>query len=316
MNEPLVRATGLVKRYRIRGRRTLTAVDGVSLDIPAAGTLALVGESGCGKSTTGRLMLALERPDRGRVVVGGLDLGELNGARLRAARRQMQPVFQDPYDSLNGRMKVADIVAEPLRVHRVSGNVPELLDMVSLPADTAGRYPHELSGGQRQRVAIARAIALRPRFVVCDEPVSALDVSVQAQVINVLSRLQRELGMAYLFISHDLPLVRYVADETAVMYLGRIVERGPTARLFADPRHPYTQTLLAAAPRIADRGRAPRVPRGDPPSPLERPAGCAFAVRCPLATSRCHEEVPVLRTLPGGSLAACHHAETADIGAA
>ncbi|MQA96892.1 MAG: ATP-binding cassette domain-containing protein [Streptosporangiales bacterium] len=217
---------------------------------------------------------------------------------------------------LRERTRVRDIVAEPLRVHGADGDhgsaVTELLDLVGLPGEMAARFPHELSGGQRQRVSIARAIALRPGFVVCDEPVSALDVPVQAQVVNV----QRELGMAYLFISHDLAVVRYLADETAVMYLGRIVERGPSAELFRDPRHPYTQLLLASAPRPRVGARREAAPRaGEPPSPLDRPSGCVFSARCPLATDRCREEVPVLRELPDGRGAACHYAETADVAA-
>jgi oligopeptide/dipeptide ABC transporter ATP-binding protein len=322
---PLVEASALTKRYSVRsrtGKATLTAVDGVDLSVAAGGILALVGESGCGKSTTGRLLLGLERPSAGTVTVRGRDLAALPARELRALRREMQPVFQDPYDSLNPRMRVRQILAEPARVHRVGPppgrTVPELLDLVNLSPDYAGRFPHELSGGQRQRIAIARAIALDPRFVVCDEPVSALDVSVQAQVVNLLMRLQRELGLAYLFISHDLALVRYLAQETAVMYLGRIVERGPTAALFANPRHPYTQLLLAAVPRPrVDRERAARpLPKGDLPSPLDRPPGCVFSSRCPLATDRCRTEVPELREVGDPArLAACHFAETAAVAA-
>jgi oligopeptide/dipeptide ABC transporter ATP-binding protein len=322
----LVEARDLTKRYTVHsrtGRATLTAVDQVNLSVAASGILALVGESGCGKSTTGRLLLGLEPPTGGTVTVNGRDLAGLPPRDLRALRREMQPVFQDPYDSLNPRMRIRSILSEPARVHRIDPppgrTVPELLDLVNLSPDYADRFPHELSGGQRQRIAIARAIALDPRFVVCDEPVSALDVSVQAQVVNLLMRLQRELGLAYLFISHDLALVRYLAQETAVMYLGRIVERGPTSALFADPRHPYTQVLLASVPRPSvDRSRTPRViPAGDPPSPLDRPPGCVFSARCPLATDRCRTEVPALR--PVGDpvrLAACHYAETAAVAAA
>ncbi len=332
---PLVEATGLTKRYTVRtpaGRRTLTAVDRVSLAVGAgrivavgAGRIvAVVGESGCGKSTTGRLLLALERPSEGTVTVEGKDLNRLSAAELRRTRRDIQPVFQDPYDSLNGRMRISEILSEPARVHGVSGSgarsVTELLDLVNLGPDYAERFPHELSGGQRQRVAIARAIALDPKFVVCDEAVSALDVSVQAQVINLLSRLQRELGLAYLFISHDLALVRYLAHETAVMYLGRIVEQGPTETLFADPRHPYTQLLLAAVPRprVGDRARraAPAATIGELPSPLERPAGCVFSTRCPMATELCRTEEPDLRPVGDGTrTAACHYAETAQVAA-
>jgi oligopeptide/dipeptide ABC transporter ATP-binding protein len=323
---PLVEATGLTKRYSVRsrtGKAMLTAVDKVDLSVDPGGILALVGESGCGKSTTGRLLLGLEPPTAGTVTVAGRDLAALRPGQLRALRREMQPVFQDPYDSLNPRMRIRSILAEPARVHRIDPppgrTVPELLDLVNLSPDYADRFPHELSGGQRQRIAIARAIALDPRFVVCDEPVSALDVSVQAQVVNLLMRLQRELGLAYLFISHDLALVRYLAHETAVMYLGRIVERGRTDAIFADPRHPYTQVLLAAVPRPrVDRTRSERraVPAGDLPSPLDRPAGCVFSTRCALATDRCRTEVPELRSVGDPvRLAACHYAETAKVAA-
>jgi oligopeptide/dipeptide ABC transporter ATP-binding protein len=323
---PLVEAAGLTKRYSVRsrtGKSTLTAVDQVDLSVDPGGILALVGESGCGKSTTGRLLLGLETPTAGSVTVAGRDLATLRPGQLRALRREMQPVFQDPYDSLNPRMRIRSILAEPARVHRIDPppgrTVPELLDLVNLSPDYAGRFPHELSGGQRQRIAIARAIALDPRFVVCDEPVSALDVSVQAQVVNLLMRLQRELGLAYLFISHDLALVRYLASETAVMYLGRIVERGPTNAIFADPRHPYTQVLLASVPRPrVDRSRSAKraVPAGDLPSPLDRPAGCVFSTRCVLATDRCRTEIPQLRAVGDPvRLAACHYAETAKVAA-
>jgi oligopeptide/dipeptide ABC transporter ATP-binding protein len=329
--QPLIRADGLTKRYTVRtraGRRTLTAVDRVDLTVSAGRIVAVVGESGCGKSTTGRLLLALERPTEGRVTVEGRDVNRLPKSELRLLRRDIQPVFQDPYDSLNGRMTVEQILSEPARVHGIAQGGPkgarpvaELLDLVGLGASYAKRHPHELSGGQRQRVAIARALALDPKFVVCDEAVSALDVSVQAQVINLLSGLQRELGLAYLFISHDLALVRYLAHETAVMYLGRVVEQGPTQTLFADPRHPYTQLLLAAVPRPrvrrgdGDQRRAAAA-MGDLPSPLDRPAGCVFSTRCPLATDRCRTEEPSLRQVGGeGRTAACHYAETAQVAA-
>jgi oligopeptide transport system ATP-binding protein len=320
MTDDLVVAEGLVKRYPVRGRGMLAAVDGVDLRVERGTTLALVGESGCGKSTTGRLLLALERPDAGRVTVAGQEVHALGRRDLRALRRTMQPVFQDPYDALNARMTVERIVAEPLRVHRVGGDLParvrELLTTVSLDPALASRYPHELSGGQRQRVAIARAIALDPAFVVCDEPVSALDVSVQAQVVNLLRRLQDERGITYLFISHDLALVRHLAQRVAVMYLGRIVEEGPAAELFADPRHPYTQLLLAAAPRPRVRERRAGTIAGEPPSALGGRTGCSFAPRCPLATDRCRTDDPALRELPGtGRGAACHYAETAQVGA-
>ncbi|HEX3787156.1 MAG TPA: oligopeptide/dipeptide ABC transporter ATP-binding protein [Pseudonocardiaceae bacterium] len=324
--EPLVRAERLTKRYHVRtrtGRRTLTAVDGVDLQVPAGRILAVVGESGCGKSTTGRLLLALERPDEGTVWIEGQDINALSSGDLRRLRRDIQPIFQDPYDSLNGRMRVGKLLSEPSRVHRIDPpagrTVPELLDLVNLSPDYADRYPHELSGGQRQRVAIARSIALDPKFIVCDEPVSALDVSVQAQVVNLLRRLQRDLGLAYVFISHDLALVRYLAHETAVMYLGRVVERGNTETLFRNPRHPYTQLLLASVPRprVDDRARAkPAVAMGELPSPLDRPVGCVFSTRCPLATDLCRTEEPPLRAIGDQPhQAACHYAETAQAAA-
>jgi oligopeptide/dipeptide ABC transporter ATP-binding protein len=326
MTEPLVSAQNLTKRYHVRareGRRVLTAVDGIDLTVDAGRILAVVGESGCGKSTTGRLLLALERPSEGRVLVEGQDVNALSAVQLRRLRRDIQPIFQDPYDSLNGRKRIGTILSEPARVHRIDPppgrSVPELLDLVNLSPDYARRFPHELSGGQRQRVAIARAIALDPKFVVCDEPVSALDVSVQAQVVNLLRRLQSDLGLAYLFISHDLALVRYLAHGTAVMYLGRIVERSPTGELFTNPRHPYTQLLLASVPRprVADRDHPkPAVGMGEPPSPLDRPDGCVFSTRCPLATARCREETPMLRPVGDqGHEAACHYAETAEVAA-
>jgi oligopeptide/dipeptide ABC transporter ATP-binding protein len=329
MTEPaLVEATGLTKRFAVRtptGRRTLTAVDDVNLSVDTGEILALVGESGCGKSTTGRMLLALERPDEGRIEVGGRDLFSLSRRQLRDMRRDIQPVFQDPYDSLNGRKRISTLLSEPARSHGIDApagrSVPELLELVGLSQDYAERFPHELSGGQRQRISIARAIALDPKFLVLDEPVSALDVSVQAQIINLLSRLRRELGLAYVFISHDLALVRYLADETAVMYLGRIVERGRTSELFANPRHPYSQLLLASVPRprVVDQDarrkrEAITLSLGDLPSPLDRPTGCVFSSRCPLATELCHTETPALRHGEGFSqLVACHYAETADI---
>ena len=321
MTEPLVLAEGLTKRYVVRtrtGRRVLTAVDGVDLRVDAGRIVAVVGESGCGKSTTGRLLLALERPDEGSVRIDGRDINALRPADLRALRRDIQPIFQDPYDSLNGRMSVGKLLSEPSRVHRIDPppgrSVPELLDLVNLSPDYADRYPHELSGGQRQRVAIARAIALDPKFVVCDEPVSALDVSVQAQVINLLRRLQRELGLAYVFISHDLALVRYLAHDTAVMYLGQVVETGATETLFSAPRHPYTQLLLASVPRPRVHKQRRVLASGELPSPLDRPTGCVFASRCPLVTDRCRTEAPVLREIGGQPhRVACHYAEKTEV---
>ena len=329
MNKPaLVEAKGLTKRFAVRtptGKRTLTAVDNVDVRVDKGEIIALVGESGCGKSTTGRMLLALERPDEGRVEIEGKDLFKLSGRELREIRRDIQPVSQDPYDSLNGRKNISRLLSEPARAHGIDPppgrSVPELLELVGLSPDYAQRFPHELSGGQRQRISIARAIALDPKFLVLDEPVSALDVSVQAQIVNLLSRLRRELALAYVFISHDLALVRYLADETAVMYLGRIVERGRTVDLFENPRHPYSQLLLASVPRPRIMDRSTRLRRdeitvslGDVPSPLDRPSGCVFSSRCPLATELCRREAPALRKGEGFSQSvACHYAETADI---
>lgn len=329
MNQPaVVEAEGLTKRFAVRtptGRRTLTAVDKVDVRVGKGQIVALVGESGCGKSTTGRMLLALERPDEGHVRIQGKDLFSLSHKELREIRRDIQPVSQDPYDSLNGRKRISALLSEPSRAHGIDPppgrTVHELLDLVGLSQDYAQRFPHELSGGQRQRISIARAIALDPKFLVLDEPVSALDVSVQAQIVNLLSRLRRELELSYVFISHDLALVRYLSDETAVMYLGRIVERGRTRDLFDNPRHPYSQLLLASVPRprIIDQSARLRRDRitlslGDIPSPLDRPAGCIFSSRCPLATELCRRETPALRNGEGfAQSVACHYAETADI---
>ena len=320
--ELLVRGRGLTKHYRVtaRGaRRRLVAVNDVDLDVAQGEIRALVGESGCGKSTTGRLLLGLEPLSAGEVTIDGRDVASLSAKQLRALRRDVQTVSQDPYDALNPRMTVRTILREPARVHGLERgehrSVEELLELVNLSADFADRHPHELSGGQRQRIAIARAVALDPRFIVCDEPVSALDVSVQAQIVNLLRRLQSELGLAYLFISHDLALVRYLAHSTSVMYLARVVEEGPTETLFAAPRHPYTQLLLAAVPRTRrDHDARPVRRLGELPSPLDAPSGCVFASRCPLVDDRCRAERPELRPIgEHGHRVACHYAETADV---
>ena len=304
---PVLRAEGLVKRFDVgrglfgRARGVVSAVDGVSLEVAAGRTLAVVGESGCGKSTLARLLLRLIEPDAGRIELDGQDLRALDEAALLRARRHIQMVFQDPYGSLNPRMSAGDTLAEPLRLHAVvpaaqrAARVRRLLDQVGLPAEAARRYPHEFSGGQRQRLAIARALAAGPKVLVCDEPVSALDVSIQAQILNLLADLQRELGLAYVFISHDLGVVRQVASEVAVMYLGRFVETGPAPQVFAAPRHPYTRALLGAVP-VADPARrgTRTVLTGDVPSPLAPPPGCRFHTRCPHADERCRTEAPLL----------------------
>jgi oligopeptide/dipeptide ABC transporter ATP-binding protein len=316
---PLVEALGLKKYYRvgtgiIRQAATVRAVDGVSLQIEAGRTLGLVGESGSGKSTIGRLLLNLEPPTAGRVLYEGRDITNLHGEAMRKLRKDMQIIFQDPYSSLNLRMRVRDILAEPFQIHgQANGNlrakISDLLDVVGLDQSAGAKFPHEFSGGQRQRIVIARAIALHPRFVVCDEPLSALDVSVQAQIINLLRDLQRELGLAYLFISHDLSVVRYLTDRVAVMYLGRVVELGPKADVFAAPLHPYTQSLMSAIPVPHPRLQRERkrfMLKGDVPSPLHHPPGCPFHTRCPFAESICQTEVPEFRAIRPDHVAACH----------
>jgi len=294
------------------------AVDGVTFAIERGETLGLVGESGCGKSTVGRAMLRLYRPTDGRIVFDGVDITRFSDAQLQPLRRRMQMVFQDPYASLNPRHSVGRIVGEPLRVHRISkrgetsSRVRAILEIVGLPPDAGNRYPHEFSGGQRQRIGLARALALNPELVVCDEPVSALDVSIQAQIINLMEELQRELGLTYLFIAHDLAVVRHISTRIAVMYLGKIVEVAPADDLYDNPLHPYTITLLSAIP-IPDpeieRRRQPILVEGDLPSPANPPAACRFHTRCPFVQpTRCAEDEPLLRPLEG-HLVACHFAE-------
>ncbi|HVH08416.1 MAG TPA: oligopeptide/dipeptide ABC transporter ATP-binding protein [Gemmatimonadales bacterium] len=294
------------------------AVDGVSFAIAPGQTLGLVGESGCGKSTVGRSILRLLEPDSGRVVLDGVDVLALSARELRALRRRMQIVFQDPYGSLNPRMTVRQTLAEPLTIHglaagaAVERRIAALLDEVGLDASFARCYPHELSGGQRQRVGIARALSVEPEFLVLDEPVSALDVSVQAQVLNLLADLQERRRLTYLFIAHDLAVVRHIADHVAVMYLGKIVERAPAAALYAGPRHPYTTSLLSAVPVPDPTAQRQRIVlAGDVPSPARPPAGCPFHPRCPhpKKDARCRTEPPALREIAPGQLAACHFAE-------
>ncbi len=276
------------------------AVDGVSLDIRSGRTLGLVGESGCGKTTVGKAILQLVRPTSGEVCFGGVDLTRIRGAELRAHRRDFQIIFQDPYASLNPRMRVADILAEGMAALGVENDaaararrVAAILDQVGLARDSVDRYPHEFSGGQRQRIAIARALAVRPRLIICDEPTSALDVSVQAQILNLLKSLQRDLELSYLFITHNIAVVEYLAHEVAVMYLGRIVERGTVDEVLREPKHPYTQALLAAVPKIEPGGTREVIRlEGELPSPVNPPAGCHFHPRCPKVMPECRERYP------------------------
>jgi oligopeptide/dipeptide ABC transporter ATP-binding protein len=320
----LVDAVGLHKHYPVSGglfrRQLLAAVDGVSVTIQRGETLGVVGESGSGKSTLGRCLLRLEEPSAGRVVFEGTDVTALPRAPLRHLRRRMQMVFQDPSDSLNPRMTAGEAVIEPMVLHGLAAGsaarrrAVELFGLVGLSDTHLDRYPHQLSGGQQQRVAIARALAPEPDFIVLDEPTSALDVSIQAQLLNLLRDLQARLGLSYLFISHDLSVVRYMATHVAVMYLGRVVEQGPTEAVFADPRHPYTRALLSAVPVDAPGEQPQRIVlRGEPPSPLNVPKGCVFAPRCPWARQRCYSEPQALEPLGEHRHAACWRSAAGEI---
>lgn len=324
---PLLSVRGLKVHFPItrgllfdRAVGHVKAVDGVDLDVHRGTTYGLVGESGCGKSTLGRAILRLVEPTAGEVVFDGVDVARLAGERLRRARARMQMVFQDPMASLDPRQSVSSLLREPMQAHAMAGGrtghgrrVTELLDIVGLPSDAAGRYPHEFSGGQRQRIGIARAIALNPEMLIADEPVSALDVSIQAQVINLLEELQDQLGLTYLVIAHDLAVVRHISDVIGVMYLGGIVEEAPSDELYRKPLHPYTIALMSAVPipdpDVEDR-RQRIILSGDLPSPADPPAGCRFHTRCPFRQeARCHDERPELRELSTGHRVACHYAE-------
>jgi oligopeptide transport system ATP-binding protein len=322
MSEALLQVENLVKHFPVGGGMfskpagQVRAIDGVSFTLQRGETLGLVGESGCGKTTTGRCILQLERPTSGRIVFEGVDLATLSEAELRKVRRRVQVIFQDPYSSLNPRMTIGQIIAEPIRVHGIvqeaaarEKRVRELLEQVGLLAQHARRYPHQLSGGQRQRVGIARALAMEPTLIICDEPVSALDVSIQAQIINLLEDLQKRLGLTYLFIAHDLSVVRHISDRVAVMYLGKIVEITDRTALYEAPRHPYTRALLSAVPipdPAVEETRERTVLRGEVPSPLNPPSGCVFHPRCPIAVARCSTEIPSLREIRSGHCGACH----------
>ena len=322
--ETLLQVDDLVMHFPIyrgviqRQVGAVRAVDGVSFDIERGETLGLVGESGCGKSTTGHTILQLYRPTSGAVQFEDVDLVHLKGEELRKIRRKMQMIFQDPYASLNPRMTVADIVGEPLVVHEVAkgkeiqDRVQHLLEIVNLNPSFASRYPHEFSGGQRQRIGIARALALQPSFIICDEPISALDVSIQAQVVNLLEELQEQFNLTYLFIAHDLSMVKHISDRVAVMYLGVIVELASRDELYAKPLHPYTQALLSAVPipdPIADAKRKRTILQGDVPSPANPPSGCRFRTRCPIAEAVCAESRPEFREIRPGHFVACFFAE-------
>nr|WP_299502710.1 ABC transporter ATP-binding protein [uncultured Rhizobium sp.] len=319
--EPLLRIENLVKHFHVRlgafGEReaTVHALDDIDLDIMEGETLSLVGESGCGKSTTGFTILNLYRATSGKILYKGQDLSKLNEDQMRPFRRDLQIVFQDPYSTLNPRMTVGEAISEPMLFHKLAtkaqlkDKLDSLLSDVGLPTRFAQRYPHELSGGQRQRVVIARALACQPKFIVCDEAISALDVSIQAQIINLLLDLQDKYGLTYLFIAHDLAVVRHISTRVGVMYLGRLAELAPRDEIFANPLHPYTRALLSAVPEIDpahERNRQRQILQGDVPSPLDPPSGCRFHTRCPIAMDVCRTDVPAWREARPGHKVACH----------
>ena len=324
---PLLEVRGLRMHFPVSegllGRKVgdVKAVDGIDFIVRRGETLGLVGESGCGKTTTGRCVLRLEKPTAGQIIFDGVDIAGLSGKQLQALRQRIQVIFQDPYSSLNPRMTIGQIIAEPMFVHGIEPNatkrmarVHELLTICGLNAGFADRYPHEMSGGQRQRVGIARALAMNPEFIVCDEPVSALDVSIQAQVVNLLEDLREKFGLTYLFIAHDLSVVRHLCQRVAVMYLGHIVEMADSDTLFDSPQHPYTRALLAAVPvpdPDVEQGREFRPVKGEVPSPMNPPSGCVFHPRCPMAVDRCSKEAPQPREIAPGHMVACSEVKIA-----
>ena len=324
-NTPLLKVEHLHKEFPTGSgfmggkfsKKVVSAVNDLSFEIRAGETFGLVGESGCGKSTTGRAIMHLDPPTSGKVYFEGRDISKMNKKELKAMRREMQFIFQDPYASLNPRMTIGEIISEPMVIHGIGTpeerieRVRELLDVVGLNPEHINRYPHEFSGGQRQRVGIARSFILRPKLIICDEPVSALDVSIQAQVLNLLKDLQKQYGTTYLFIAHDLSVVQHISDRVAVMYLGKMVELSDWKSLYAEPNHPYTQALLSAVP-IPDpdvqQNRKRIILAGDPPSPIDPPSGCRFHTRCPIAQAKCSEEAPEFREIGEGHFCACHYA--------
>lgn len=324
-NTPLLKVEHLHKEFPTGSgfmggkfsKKVVSAVNDLSFEIRAGETFGLVGESGCGKSTTGRAIMHLDPPTSGKVYFEGRDISKMNKKELKAMRREMQFIFQDPYASLNPRMTIGEIISEPMVIHGIGTpeerieRVRELLDVVGLNPEHINRYPHEFSGGQRQRVGIARSFILRPKLIICDEPVSALDVSIQAQVLNLLKDLQKQYGTAYLFIAHDLSVVQHISDRVAVMYLGKMVELSDWKSLYAESNHPYTQALLSAVP-IPDpdvqQNRKRIILAGDPPSPIDPPSGCRFHTRCPIAQAKCSEEAPEFREIGEGHFCACHYA--------
>jgi len=323
--EPLLKVENLAKHFPVRSglwgaHSVVRAVDGVSFEVRPGETLGLVGESGCGKTTTGRMLVRLLEATSGKITFEGQDITHAKGSQLRRLRQDMQIIFQDPYASLNPRHTVGRIIAMPLQVNNVNPpggvkkRVQELLETVGLNPEHYNRYPHEFSGGQRQRIGIARALALRPKIIVADEPVSALDVSIQAQVVNLLRQLQRELDLAFVFIAHDLAVVRHFCERVAVMYLGKVAEIGTRKQIYENPAHPYTRALLSAVPDVTKLGPAGRIKlQGDVPSPINPPSGCVFRTRCWKAQEKCATEVPPLTLKPAGSIAACHFPEEGDV---